>query len=251
MRKLLLTLLIAGGTLASCTKEIIREVEKPEKPENQLNNGGLNNSGSSGSGNTSGSTSGSSVNNEPVKQAKIKTYYEAVQIHVEKNFWLYSKWGEGSQSGAISFVLPKNSVALYYAFSTSKKKQDQVKNLNLLKQIKDFIAKDIYALPIGKMDSFLTVPDTGYLEGIDVYFIDSNQKEDFLKGNGFMTYTDFNYTNRKKSYREVTGLKAMFFNDPQYNRNFSLGFFNDNQVQGVGVTVEVVAVVKKEKTVYE
>lgn len=190
---------------------------------------------------------------ETPKTPVVKTFYEVVQVVPEKNFWVYSKTGAGSTRTATSFTIPENSIGLYHSFSTSTSKVNQVKNLNLLKQLKDIVDKNIYKYPMIAF-SDLTVPDTEYLDGITVNLMNSNQVEDFMKGNSYYRYSFFEKIDKDKDIVIVTYLPAIIDNgiyDPTANRNFSLGFYNDNFADGVGVTIEVAAIVKKQKTVYE
>ncbi|MFJ1491507.1 hypothetical protein [Capnocytophaga canis] len=250
MRKLLLTLLIAGGTLASCTKEIIREVEKPEKPENQLNNGGLNNSGSSGSGSTSGSTSGSSVNNEPVKQAKIKTYYEAVQVQKQQTFYLNSATYLGLEKKTritIPLSLPKNTVSFYYAISTASGKTP-VKEVKLLTQVASALTG---LVPLGSIISRIKVPEANTPGRVDVVLLSKDEQSNFINKDDYRYYPDGSRESLIKGTIEVSQIGNVKIEGFELSDFFYVGLRNPRTTTGVTVSFEAIAIVKKEKTVYE
>lgn len=223
-------LIVFAITIVGCSKDEAPEVKQP-----QINN---NNGGDSGG-------------NQPSKKRVKKIAYEAVQVQATTKLWAYSRTGLGSTRTATTFTLPENSVALYYSFSTSTNRAKQVTDLTLFSQLKEIVAKNIYLKPIN-LYSRLAVPDTENLDVISVFFMDANQKEDFLKGNKYYSYLLYGRNNLNKAVVEVTSLEAMSPTlYPTANKEFCIGFQNNNIVDGIGVAVEVVAIIQKEVIIQE
>lgn len=141
---------------------------------------------------------------------------------------------------------------MYYSVSTSRSKSAPVKDLKLAEQLTEQIKKNPYIPPIN-LSSVITVPDTKQTDKVQVILMESINKDLFLSdGNYEYNKLGSSFYGTEKELFEVTLLPYIQFpNNPYFTNKYSLGFYNSNYFDGFSVTVEAVAIIKKEITVYE
>ena len=140
--------------------------------------------------------------------------------------------GDGSKI-VLPINLPKNTVDLFYAFSTQGNSGNSSK-LNLLIQV----AATIKAGALGKaLVSQLKIPPGS--GKINIYLMDSNYKTAFLSDSNrevlyYEGLSEKNATEGKKNIKQLL------------NGNYSLGIENPSIFNSLKVNIEVVAIVKEE-----
>lgn len=141
----------------------------------------------------------------------------------------------GKSRIVIPVDLPKNTVEWFYSFST-KKGTSGIKNLNLALQLVPLLAD--YTGIASNLTSELTVPKGS--TSIDIYLLNQKNTNPFLQkwdnnGGGFSYYQAGTVENTMNA---VVNIKTIA------NGHWYLGLRNPSTLDGVSITIEVVAIVK-------
>jgi tetratricopeptide (TPR) repeat protein len=139
---------------------------------------------------------------------------------------------EGNTRMLIPVMLPKGTKSWYYSFSTSTEATG-TRNLNLLIQLTAFLSGSSGITQTALRN--LEVP-TG-AKNIDAFLLDRYNADLFLNksdlsGNGYQYYTEGSVTNTRQALVPVNGITAGVF---------YIGLRNPGILDGVTVTIEVVA----------
>ncbi|WP_299121991.1 hypothetical protein [uncultured Tenacibaculum sp.] len=150
---------------------------------------------------------------------------------------LYINGGARSHFGGKSRVyikidLPKNTDHWYYSFSTSAGKGG-TKNLNLAIQLAGLLAD-----PSGFSSNILTaikIPQGS--ASVDVYLLDNFNKNAFINKTRYQYYTEGMVENTKQAAVRIDDVKT---------GTYYLGIKNPSTLNGLNISIEVVAIVKTE-----
>ncbi|MBK8807524.1 MAG: hypothetical protein IPO21_13135 [Bacteroidales bacterium] len=144
----------------------------------------------------------------------------------------------GASRVTIPFVLPPNTVAWYYSFSTNNAKQNNTnKPLNLNGQLNDYFSRN--RQHSNELRSALNVPFGA--NSIDVYLLDSINQNIFL-GKNAAPNTSFAFINEgtvkqlKQAVVMVNGIKS---------GKWALGISNPAPLIPVILNIEIIAIVEE------
>ena len=158
---------------------------------------------------------------------------------------IYLNGGFRSQLGGksrtyIKFDLPKNTIKWYYSFTTSKG-QNGSSNLNLALQLTSLLS-DPSGITSGTLSS-VKIPDGVAL--VDIYLLDKKNLSSFaskadLNGGSYNYYEEGTLENTKQALVEIDDVKR---------GTWYLGIKNPSSINGVNISIEVVAITETKKEI--
>ena len=165
---------------------------------------------------------------KPVTIIKQRSYY--------LNGGARAALADGKSREVIKIDLPPNTKGCYYSFTTIKG-DDGTQLLNLGLQL----GAAIYGgAPGMALASQIKVPEGS--EAIDVYVLPVSHREVFLtkEDDKLKIYKDISLHSAKEA--------VQYIDNSKYGNSFYIGLRNPSALSGIGITIEVVALVDETKT---
>lgn len=179
-----------------------------------------------------------------------ETVEEVVPVLKQQTFYLNSTTRVGGKPrNAIKVTLPENTQEWYYVFTTSKR-ENSGENLELYKQVADFVGKGLLGtnvVGIATSAAYRVIRPTG-AGVVDVYLTDKAGQEQFFATAWNVYSYDQPETTIEEGSRTNVRDATLVIKDAGANEMY-ICFKNPSSLEGIYVTVEAVALVPKKQYV--
>ncbi len=181
-----------------------------------------------------------------------ETVEEVVPVLKQQTFYLNSTTRIGGKPrNAIKVTLPENTLEWYYMFTTSKRENSGA-NLELAKQVTDFVAKGLLGtnvVGIATSAVYRMVRPTG-AGVVDVYVTDPAGRDQFFETSWNVYKFDQPEIIIEDGSRENVRDATLVIKSPKAREAY-LCFKNPSSIEGIYVTLEAVALVPRQAYVDE
>lgn len=166
---------------------------------------------------------------------------QAVKVHAENKFYINSRSNDLVKGGKSRIILPiqlpKNTVSWHYEFTASRKESEvsnTINTFNLLSELSDYAKKDGLDSAVSK----LTPPPGANI--CDIYLVDKEN------ANLFRTKKEFNFDMDGSRENFKSGIVSILSPKEQ---TVYLAIKNPDNIYGIHVGIQVIALVKTKKTI--